>query len=254
MPRQATIRRVVEAVGVSGVRRIRSRVCFRPAPAGNGVAFRRTDIGSCVAVSLESAWCPGGSLVLGRSPRQVEGVEQLLAVVVALGLTDLFIELDGPEPPFFDGSARTYFDLVHEAGLCVGPGIVPPLQVRVPLRVEGERGWLELRPSSCLRLDVRGGQSGDARADQVIRFEVSPRAAAAHVGGAEAWPCPAVGSRRAFRTLDSERLRHGALELLGCLALLGRPVQAEIAASQPNPALAVTGLRALLATETAVGW
>lgn len=254
MPRQATIRRVVEAVGVSGVRKVRSRVCFRPAPEGNGVAFRRTDTSTCVAVSLESAWCPDGSLVLGRGPRQVEGVEQLLAVVVALGLTDLFIELDGPEPPFFDGSARTYFDLLHQAGLLLGPGIVPPLQVRVPLRVEGERGWLELRPSSCLRLDVRGARSGDGRDDQSIRFDVSPRSAAAQVVGAAAWRGPAVGSRRVFRSLDRDRLRHGALELLGCLALLGRPVQAEVAASQPNPALAVNGLRALLATETAVGW
>lgn len=261
MPRQATIRRAVEAVGFSGLRQVRSRLKLLPAPAGTGVVIRRADVGSCVAASLDFASCRGGPLVLGRSPRQVEGAEHLLAVVVALGLTDLVVELDGPEPPFFDGSASPYFELLHEAGLRVGDGIVPALEVTAPLRVEDGDGWLELRPSERLLLDVRGGWRADRRSHEAVRFEVSARAAAAAVGGARcnqragepraSW----WWARRGAWPPESESLRHGAVELLGCLALAGRPVLAEVAAQQPSPALTVAGLRALFAARpTATCW
>ncbi len=254
MPRQATIRRAVEAVGFSGLRQVRARIRLRPAPPGSGVVLRRTDVGSCVAASLDFASCRGGPLVLGRAPKQVEGAEHLLAVVVALGLTDLVAELDGPEPPFFDGSAGPYFDLLHEAGLHVGAGIVPALQVAAPLRVESAEGWIEMRPSERLLLDVRGGLAAGRAADQTVRFEVSARSTAAQVGSARCSPDggrPLTSwwgrARRGAWPPASESVRHGAVELLGCLALAGRPLCAEVAALEPTPALAVAGLRALAA-------
>lgn len=261
MPRQATIRRAVEAVGFSGLRQVRTRIRLRPAPSGTGVVLRRTDVGSCVAASLDFASCRGGPLVLGRSPRQVEGAEHLLAVVVSLGLTDLVVELDGPEPPFFDGSVRPYFDLLHEAGLHVGAGVVPALQVAAPLRVEDTEGWIEMRPSERLLLDVRGVAAPDRPGDQAVRFEVSARSTAAAVGAARCsptggelrlswWGC----ARHGAWPSASESLRHGAVELLGCLALAGRPLCAEVAALQPTPALAVAGLRALAAARPTPTW
>ncbi|HPW54799.1 MAG: UDP-3-O-acyl-N-acetylglucosamine deacetylase [Thermoanaerobaculaceae bacterium] len=258
MPRQATIRRTVEAVGFSGLRQVRAWIRFRPAPPGSGVLLRRIDVGSCVAASLDVASCCGGPLVLGRAPKQVENAEHLLAVVVALGLTDLVVELDGPEPPFFDGSAGPYFNLLHEAGLQIGAGIVPALQVAAPLRVESAEGWIEMRPSERLCLDVRGGPGAGRSAEQTVRFEVSARSTAAQVGSARCSPDrdrpPASRWGRVRRGAwppASESVRHGAVELLGCLALVGQPLCAEIAAHQPTPELAVTSLRALAAARPA---
>lgn len=234
MPRQATIRRAVQVVGRSGRRQVRSRLTLRPAPAGSGVIVRRTDVGSCVAASLHFASCRNGCLVLGQPPRQVEGAEHLLAAVVALGLTDLVVELDGPEPPHFEGSAATYLELLREAGLRAGPGIVPALQVAAPLRVEEGSGWLEMRPARRLLLDVRAARMGEG-GEHALRFEVSARATAARAGSA--------GRGRA----GADSLWREAVELLGCLALAGCPLRAEVAALQPTPALAVAGLRALSA-------
>lgn len=239
MPGQATIRRAVEAVGYSRLRQVRTRIKLRPAPAGTGVIFRRTDVGSCVAASLDFARCHAGALVLGRAPRHVEGAEELLAAVVALGLTDLIVELDGSEPPLFGGSSGPYFELLHEAGTRTGEKIVPPLQVCNPLRVESPEGWLELRPAKRLLLDVRRRAGCEDSGEQALRFEVSARSAAAHVGGA--------GTRPG----GCDLLRHWAVELLGCLALAGRPLCAEVAAVQPTPSLAVAGLRALVAANPA---
>jgi len=222
------------------------------------VLLRRTDVGSCVAASLEFASCGGGPLVLGRAPRQVEGAEQLLAALVATGITDLVVELDTPELPYFDGSMGPYLDLVHEAGLQVGPDIVPALEVAFPVRVENGTGWLELRPAERLRLEVWGAWPGGSAGAPAVRFEVSARSTAA-VASPARWS-PTGRDARLFRQrrarqgspFASESLRHGAVQLLGCLALAGRPLRAEVAALQPTPALAVAGLRAL-AAEAVVG-
>ena len=44
-------------------------------------------------------------------------VEHLLAALGARGLTDVLIELDGPEVPLLDGSARDWVEAIDEAGV-----------------------------------------------------------------------------------------------------------------------------------------
>lgn len=256
MARQTTVRKVVEAVGVSRVYQMPSRLRFRPAPPGTGIAFHRADRNACLAASLDRAFLSEGRLVLGRSPGQVEGVEHLLAAVVAQGLTDVFVELDGPEPPAFDGGASTFTEMLWEAGVATGRRFVPTLQVRAPFRWECEHGAVELRPAGSLVVEAReAGHDGNG---QRVRLHVTPRSLTAELAAAR---CPTwTGASRAREALfgsgaaarrswspAGELHRHRTLELVGCLALLGHPLQAEVIVTGPGLDLALPVLRTALA-------
>lgn len=262
MARQMTVRKVVEAVGISRVFQMPSRLRFRPAPPGTGVAFHRTDRNACVSASLDQASLREGRLVLGRSPSQVEGVEHLLAAVVAQGLTDVFVELDGPEPPAFDGGALTFAEMLWEAGVAVGRRFMPVLQVTAPFRWESEHGAVELRPAVNLVVETRS--AGHDGSGQRVRLHVTPRSLTTELAAAR---CPVwTGASRTREALfgsetptrrswspERELHRHRTLELVGCLALLGHPLQAEVTVVGPGLELALPALREALARTGVLG-
>lgn len=256
MARQTTVRKVVEAVGISRVYQMPSRLRFRPAPPGTGAAFHRTDRNACVPAGLDRASLCEGRLVLGRAPGQVEGVEHLLAAIVAQGLTDVFVELDGPEPPAFDGGAATFAEMLWEAGVAVGRRFVPALQVKAPVRWECEHGAVELRPAGNLLVETRSaGRDGTG---QRVRLLVTPRSLATELAAAR---CPAwtgvsrtreamFGTRAPARRswpAEVELHRHRTLEVVGCLALLGYPLQAEVIVVGPELELVLPALREMVA-------
>jgi UDP-3-O-[3-hydroxymyristoyl] N-acetylglucosamine deacetylase len=89
-----------------------------PAPAGNGVVFRRTDldgfeveaIGRNVAkVSYATSLMKKGVLI--------STTEHLLSAFIGMGVDNAFVELDNLELPILDGSAQPFVEMVLSAGL-----------------------------------------------------------------------------------------------------------------------------------------
>ncbi|HYW33304.1 MAG TPA: UDP-3-O-acyl-N-acetylglucosamine deacetylase, partial [Gemmatimonas sp.] len=84
------------------------RLVFRPATTGHGITFRRSDragskdIPARVSVAVDAE----RRTQLGSGADALHTVEHVLAAVGALGIDDLSIEMDGPEPPIMDGSAE----------------------------------------------------------------------------------------------------------------------------------------------------
>src|SRR5437867_11921165 len=90
----------------------RTEATFLPAPAGQGIVFRRVDLADkpqitallseVEAVERATAICKGESTL--------HTVGDLLAAVAAAGSDDLPVELSAPQPPLLDGSLQPYFD------------------------------------------------------------------------------------------------------------------------------------------------
>ncbi len=103
-----TLAREVAYEGIGLHTGVRARLRIKPAPAGSGVRFCRTDAGekspSPALITLETDLSRRSSL--RTSAGQVETVEHLLAAISALRLDDVDVEIDGPEVPGGDGSAR----------------------------------------------------------------------------------------------------------------------------------------------------
>ena len=97
------------------------RVSIRPAPAGSGVVFVRTDIqdrDNRVPARAEAVVQTRLGTVIGNEAGvTVSTVEHLMAAMAALGVDNATVELDGPEVPIMDGSAEPFVEILDCAGL-----------------------------------------------------------------------------------------------------------------------------------------
>jgi UDP-3-O-[3-hydroxymyristoyl] N-acetylglucosamine deacetylase len=97
------------------------RVSIRPAPAGTGVVFVRTDItdrDNRVPARAEAVVQTRLGTVIGNEAgATVSTVEHLMAALAALGVDNAVVELDGPEVPIMDGSAEPFVEILDRTGL-----------------------------------------------------------------------------------------------------------------------------------------
>lgn len=259
-----------------------ARVTFKPAAAGHGVVFRRTDVAgpATVAAVVDNVGAADRRTVLGNGDGAVETVEHVLAAVAAHQIDDLVIELDGPEPPIVDGSAAPYFQALKDAGVAGVGGI--PLRYRpaAPFVVrQGEASYL-VAPRSELRLTVTIEWSHPLIGRQSGCYDVTPEAFERELARARTFGFQdelealrakglARGGTPGAAIVLSERevvgtklhwpdefVRHKAADLLGDLALLGGRLEAEIVAFRPghqgNVALARALKRSIAAGGPAV--
>ena len=117
--KQRTIDRevVLEGVGVhSGAAAV---LTFRPAEAGTGIRFRRTDLDGEPVVPADLDHVVGTDLgtSLGSGEVRVMTVEHVMAALAGAGIDNVWMDLSGPEPPIRDGSFLDYLDALAGAGI-----------------------------------------------------------------------------------------------------------------------------------------
>ena len=128
------------------------RLVFRPAPSAHGISFRRTDRAGAKAIPARVAQAVEAErrTQLGIGDEAVHTIEHVLAAVGALGIDDLLIEMDGPEPPIMDGSAEPFVAALLGAGLKSNGGRPEWLVLRKPIRVaDGESPTRHVRAVAC---------------------------------------------------------------------------------------------------------
>ncbi len=91
---------------------------FKPSAQGY-ISFVRTDIAGSQPIKAEvgnvSSTMRGTNLKTGIA--EVHTVEHVLSAAHGLGITDMVVEMDGPEPPVMDGSSKVYAQAMLNAGL-----------------------------------------------------------------------------------------------------------------------------------------
>lgn len=300
--RHCAHRSITSPVTLSGVglfSALASTITLKPALAGSGIVFHRADLPDQPVIPARVGHVmtsPRKTVLVARSGDQsspgVHTVEHLLSALVALGVTDVQIEIHGAEVPMLDGSSLGFAEALMKAGVGVIMPITPgtpvahtpangaahlnapgstikhtPIVVDRLVRVEKNGAWIEahpLAPAAELIMDAQYALNygpGSPIASQTARFVVNhtaPNAAAyvAQIAPARTF-CTldeAVQMRQAglFNHLregdtlvigpdgplgttyrfDDEPARHKLLDLIGDLALAGRPIVARIVASQ----------------------
>ena len=249
---QRSIRRVVETRGVGIHSGARARLALRPAPPNTGVVFVRTDVGVSIAARAENIRDISYATTLGARGAEVSTVEHLLAGLAGLGVTNVFVDLDGPEVPILDGSALPFVELVKTAGLEEQGVSLPELFVKETVRVEDGDRWIEFRPGTSLSVDYRVSYGSAAVAPaRTFGFleEVAALKARGLALGGTLENCIVVDGDRvlsgALRFRD-EFVRHKVLDLLGDLALVEFPVRATVVANKAGHSLHVAAVQELL--------
>ena len=116
---QRTIRKRARVQGVGLHTGRPAQLTFGPAPEDTGIYFVRTDLPGSPKLSTRAEFVQATTMAttVGGPLFSVSTVEHCLSTLSALRIDNLFIELDGPEIPIGDGSARLFLDAILEAGV-----------------------------------------------------------------------------------------------------------------------------------------
>ncbi len=91
---------------------------FRPAPAGHGFVFKRTDLEGEPEIEAVADHVIDTSrgTTLGKGEAKVYTVEHVLSALAGLEIDNCLIEMDGPETPIMDGSSSYFVKALRSAG------------------------------------------------------------------------------------------------------------------------------------------
>lgn len=116
---QKTIRNSVQVEGVGIHSGEKATLTFKPAPANTGVYFVRSDLPGrpFLKVSAKNVQAVSYQTTLGGPSFQVATIEHCVSALSALRIDNIYIELDGPEIPICDGSAKCFLEALLSAEL-----------------------------------------------------------------------------------------------------------------------------------------
>jgi UDP-3-O-[3-hydroxymyristoyl] N-acetylglucosamine deacetylase len=252
------------------------RMTLRPAPAGAGVIFVRTDLpdgANRIPASVETVSATMlATVVANAEGASVSTVEHLMATFAGLGVDNAIVEIDGPETPIMDGSAADFAAAVEAAGVATLPAPRRYLRILTPIEVGGPGKRAALVPAERFEMSVEIIFDAPAIGRQQLDIALDPASFRAELADArtfgfiaEVEQLRAAGYGRGA-SLDNtivvdgdhllnpgglrrpdEFVRHKAMDALGDLALLGAPILGRYEASCGGHALNNTLARAVLA-------
>lgn len=116
---QKTIRSRVQVQGVGLHSGQPCSLSFVPVPVNTGIHLVRTDLPNrpSLKVHINNVSATGYATTLGGAEFSVATVEHCLSALSALRVDNLIIELDGPEIPITDGSAKHFLEAIQSVGL-----------------------------------------------------------------------------------------------------------------------------------------
>ena len=149
-----TIARVVTLSGAGLHLGEPCELTFRPAVAGQGIVFKRTDLAGTPVIRADVSEVTASErrTQIGCGDAVIHTVEHVLSAVSALGLDDLCIEMTGPEPPIMDGSSAMFYDALLEAGVDLLDGEPVVLTLAEPIRIIDGASVYEAHPRTRCRL------------------------------------------------------------------------------------------------------
>jgi len=269
---------IIAGVGVHTGDRV--RLAVRPAPAGTGIVFVRTDIkdrDNRIPVSGEAVVDARlNTMIENAAGVRLSTIEHLMAAFAALGVSNAVVEVDGPELPILDGSALQFVQLLDRAGFRRQEAPVRYIEILEPIRVQEGDKSAALLP--CDRYEMRfeidfdtpviGNQVVDFVVDEeTFRNEIMAartfgfahevdalrRAGLARGGSLE--NAVVIDGDQILNPgglrMEREFVKHKALDAIGDLYVLGAPLLGRYEGVKAGHAINNLLVRALLANPQA---
>jgi UDP-3-O-[3-hydroxymyristoyl] N-acetylglucosamine deacetylase len=262
MSTQRTLRRPISCAGIGLHSGNKVTLSLKPAPAGSGIRFRRSDLGGMeVPATVEHVVGINYATGLMRDAVRVDTVEHLLAALVSLGIDNVVVELNSPEVPIMDGSAAPFIYLIQEAGIRPLNAARRYLKVLRPISLSRGDKRIAVYPSDhfkvtysiafdhpLLRHQSRTIRlSEDSFVDEIApartftflkEVEMLRRQGLALGGSLEnAVVIGDTGVLNNALRYDDEFVRHKILDVIGDMALVGSPIIGHLVAHRGGHAL-----------------
>jgi UDP-3-O-[3-hydroxymyristoyl] N-acetylglucosamine deacetylase len=260
---ETTVQRPVEATGVGLHSGVPVTIRVTPAPVSTGIVFLRTDLENFpIPASWRHVARVSYATSLMRKGVLISTTEHLLSVFYSIGIDNAFIEIDNLEVPILDGSGSPFVDLIREAGIRHYRRKRRYLRIRRPISVEDRGKRITILPDDAFRLTCDTNFDHPLVGRQSLEMEVTPEGYASEIAPARTFgfeneldqmrnmglirgaslanavcftPC-GVLNPEGLRFPD-ECCRHKALDLIGDLALIGKPLLGHVIAERAGHAM-----------------
>ena len=260
MDSQQTVKRPVSLDGIGLHSGETVRMTLSPAAADTGILFRAGD-GTLIPANADHVVDSNSATTVGAFGVRVRTIEHLMAAAAALGVDNLMVDIDGPEVPAADGSAKPFVDLLRSAGRMSLAAPRRPIVISEPIRVGTESRWIEVLPADSLRISYTLDNNHPIIGLQAGTFGISEEVFCDELAAARTYgflrDVPAmrqnglarggslenaivVGKRSVLNDslrFPDEFVRHKILDLVGDLFLLGRPLRAHVVGRNAGHAL-----------------
>lgn len=175
---QKTLRQAVSlsGQGLHSGRTVTATV--KPARPNSGIVFLRTDQNKPAEIKALADYVSethrGTTLTQGSV--SVQTVEHILSAFVGLGVDNAIVEIDGPEVPILDGSARPFVRAMTEAGLEVQDELKDTfaLQETLTLRDDATGSFITATPAAQSTYTVTVDYGNNVIPTQNAQFTAGP--------------------------------------------------------------------------------
>jgi UDP-3-O-[3-hydroxymyristoyl] N-acetylglucosamine deacetylase len=259
---ETTVQRAVEAAGVGLHSGVPVRIRILPAPVSTGIVFVRTDLENFqIPASWRHVAKVSYATSLMRQGVLISTTEHLLSVFYSMGIDNAYVEIDNLEVPILDGSGRPFVHLIEEAGIRTYRRKRRYLRIRRPISVEDKGKRISILPDETFRLTCDTDYPAPV-GRQSLELELTPERYAEEIAfartfgwqsdldqmrnmglirgasleNAVCFTADGVLNPEGLRAAD-ECCRHKALDLIGDLALLGRPLLGHVIAERAGHAM-----------------
>jgi len=260
---ETTVQRAVEASGVGLHSGAPVLMRILPAPASTGIVFLRTDLNRFpIPANWRYVARVSYATSLMRQGVLISTTEHLLSVLYSMGIDNAYIEINNLEVPILDGSGRPFVELLKFAGVKSYRRRKRYLRIRRPVTVEANGKRITILPSDAFMLTCDVFYDHSLIGRQSLEMEVTPERYAVDIAPARTFGFDheldqmrdmglirgasldnavcfgrdGVQNDGGLR-FEDECCRHKALDLIGDLALIGKPLLGHVIAERAGHAM-----------------
>jgi UDP-3-O-[3-hydroxymyristoyl] N-acetylglucosamine deacetylase len=275
MSHQLTTQRPVETEGIGLHTAVRCHLRLVPAPADTGIVFRRVDLDNFeIEAHVRNVARVSYATSLMKKGVLISTTEHLLSACIGLGIDNAIVELDNLELPILDGSALPFVDLIQKAG--IRKQRRPRKYLKILREVEMREGnkFISVYPADTYSVSYSINFPHPLIGKETLQVELSNgsylrKIAAARtfgsredekamrnmglIRGASRENCIILtrdGIENGPLRFPDEFVRHKVLDLVGDLALLGKPILGKIVADRAGHAMHTALVSRLLRDRT----
>jgi UDP-3-O-[3-hydroxymyristoyl] N-acetylglucosamine deacetylase len=260
---ETTVQQPVEASGVGLHSGVPVSIRILPAPPSTGIVFLRTDLDRFpIPASWRYVARVSYATSLMRQGVLISTTEHLLSVFYSMGIDNAYIEIDNLEVPILDGSGLPFVELLRKAGLKSYRRRKRFLRIRRPVSVEANGKRISILPSDGFVLTCDVFYDHPLIGRQSLEIEVTPERYAEEIAPARTFGFEheldqmrdmglirgaSLDNAICFNhntvrnpgglRFEDECCRHKALDLIGDLALVGRPLLGHVIAERAGHAM-----------------
>lgn len=116
--KQHTIKKPVTVSGVGLHTGVQANMTFLPAKPNHGIKFQRIDLEGqpIVDADVDNVVDLSRGTTIEYNGARINTVEHTMAALVGMEIDNVLIQLDGPEPPIMDGSAKMFIEALQSVG------------------------------------------------------------------------------------------------------------------------------------------